>query len=259
MELNKVLSSEENCKELSSDPIFQIFQKYLVEEVKRHENESNQKFTLVLARILQINQIENSVLKLTDECIRNIAEYLFEQTNQEQYAKLLPNNEAAQSFLNQKHKDRKEQSEKAVLASNLGVKIGSNGELDFSKSIFNSPQEEELYLAAKNVLKNVLLLPNIALSTIINSKITELLDGRETSFFYASTIDLCIVDQETYKPTFYIELDSSWHDKPRQVEKDKLKDKIFEFAGFNLHRIRKKNNRPMKEVFELYLKKYYAS
>src|SRR5690606_3317397 len=104
-----------------------------------------------------------------------------------------------------------------ILAANLDVKIGATGNLDFSKSIFNSPQEKELFLAAKNTLSREILLPNISLSSIINSKVTELLDKRATTFFYQSTLDLCIVDEKTFRPVFFLELDSSWHDRPNQI------------------------------------------
>jgi very-short-patch-repair endonuclease len=58
-------------------------------------------------------------------------------------------------------------------------------------------------------------------------------------------------------PIFFIELDSSWHDEPKQVEKDRMKDEIFEKAGMALHRLRKKENKNMEEIFELYIKANY--
>ena len=78
------------------------------------------------------------------------------------------------------------------------------------------------------------------------------------SFFFKSTLDLCIVDSNTFKPKFFIELDSSWHDKPKQIENDRMKNEIFEKAGMELHRLRKKENKSMDEIFELYIKKNYV-
>lgn len=254
LELNKVLSDERNCSELASDQIFSIFEKNLVAEIKRYENEDSENLSTVLVRIFQLNQ-DLKILQLSKECINQVSEYLFQKHPSEKYAKVLTENKDAKEFLNNKAVERIKEIEKTILGANLNIKIGFTGKLDFSKSIFNSPQEEELFFAAKSILSQEILLPNISLSTIINSKITELLENRTKTFFYKSTLDLCIVDKKTFKPTFFLELDSSWHDKPKHIENDKMKDEIFEKAGLTLHRLRKKVNKPMKEIFELYLKK----
>lgn len=254
LKLNELLSDENNCKKLASDPIFSVFEMNLINEVRRYENDGDENLSTVLARIFQLSQNLN-ILKLSNSCVLELAEYLFEKYPSEQYAKVLTENIDAQNFLKRKSIERAEKIDKTILASKLNVKIGESGELDFSKSIFNSPQEEELYLASKRVLKNEIILPNIALSTIINSKIMELLEQRSKSFFLNSTLDLCIVDSQTFKPKFFIELDSSWHDKPKQIENDRMKNEIFEKAGMVLHRLRKKENKSMDEIFELYIKK----
>lgn len=256
LELNKLLSDKQNCLKLASDPIFSIFENNLVDEIKRFENENPENLSTVLARILQLNQ-DLKILNLTQNCIIQIAEYLFKKHPTEKYAKILKDSIDAKAFLENKSNERKEQVEKTVLGANLNIKVGAAGKLDFSKSIFNSPQEEELFFLAKSFLNQEIILPNISLSTIINSKITELLDRQATTFFYQSSIDLCIVDPISFKPIFFIELDSSWHDNPKQVEKDKMKDQIFEKAGLTLHRLRKKENKPMKEVLEIFMKKHY--
>jgi len=54
------------------------------------------------------------------------------------------------------------------------------------------------------------------------------------------------------------ELDSSWHDSVNQNNKDNMKNMIFKKAGLKLHRLRKLENKPMQEVFELFLKNYYS-
>jgi len=255
--LNELLSDENNCRELATDPIFSVFEMNLINEVKRYENDGDENLSIVLARIFQLNH-NLGILKLSKDCVLEIAEYLFQKHPSEQYAKILTENTQAQEFLKNKDSERTEKIEKTILASNLNVEIGSSGELDFSKSIFNSPQEKELYLASKRILKNEIILPNIALSSIINSKIIELLENKTKSFFFKSTLDLCIVDSNTFKPKFFIELDSSWHDKPKQIENDRMKNEIFEKAGMELHRLRKKENKSMDEIFELYIKKNYV-
>ncbi len=257
LKLNELLSDEKNCKELATDPIFSVFEKNLINEVKRYENDGDENLSTVLVRIFQLNQ-NLQILKLSEECVLELTEYLFQKHPSEQYAKILTENSQAQEFLKRKFSERTDKIEKTILASNLNVKVGASGELDFSKSIFNSPQEKELYLASKRILKNEIILPNIALSSIINSKVIELLEKQTKTFFFQSTLDLCIVDSQTFKPKFFIELDSSWHDKPKQIEKDRMKNEIFEKAGMKLHRLRKKENKSMDEIFEQYIKKNYV-
>ena len=256
--LNRLLSDEKNCRELASDPVFSIFEINLINEVKRYENEGDQNLTIVLARIFQLNK-NLGILKLSTNCIQELTEYLFQKHPTEQYAKILMENTEAQEFLKRKASERTEKIESTILASNLKVNIRKSGELDFSKSIFNSPQEKELYLAAKRVLKNEIILPNIALSSIIDSKILELLETKTKYFFLKSTLDLCIIDSLTFKPCFFIELDSSWHDTPKQIENDEMKNEIFKKAGMELHRLRKKENKGMEEIFELYIRKNYTN
>lgn len=254
LELNKLLSDENNCKELATDPVFSIFEANLINEIKRYENDGDVNLSTVLVRIFQLNQ-NSEILKLSKNCILELAEYLFNKHPSEQYAKFLTKNKKAQEFLKNKDIERTEKIEKVILASNLNVNIGKTGGLDFSKTIFNSPQEKELFLASKRILNNEIILPNIALSSIINSKIIKLLDNKTKIFFFKSTLDLCIVDSKNFKPKFFIELDSSWHDKPKQIENDRMKNEIFEKAGMELHRLRKKDNKSMDEIFELYIKK----
>ena len=257
LKLNEFLSDEQNCKELATDPIFSIFEINLIEEVKRYENEGDENLSIVLAKVFQLSQ-NSGILKLSKNCILELATYLFEKYPSEYYAKVLTENTEAKNFLNKKEHERTTKIEKTIFASNLNVKIGTSGELDFSKSIFNSPQEKELYFASKRVLTNEIILPNIALTTIINSKVKEFLIDKTKTFFLYSTLDLCIVDSETFKPKFFIELDSSWHDKPKQIENDIMKDEIFEKAGMKLHRLRKRENKSMEEIFELYIRKNYV-
>lgn len=256
LKLNQLLSSESNCKELATDPIFMVFEMNIINEIKRYENNGDENLSTVLVRIFQLNQ-NLKILKLSENCVLELAEYLFHKHPSEQYAKILTRNSHAQEFLKSKDYERTEKIENTILASNLDVKIGSSGELDFSKSIFNSPQEKELYLASKRILPNELILPNIALSSIINSSVIKLLANKTRSFFFQATLDLCIVDPQSFRPKFFIELDSSWHDNPKQIDNDRMKNEIFERAGMELHRLRKKENRSMDEIFEMYIKKNY--
>lgn len=259
MELNQILSNESNCFELSSHPTFAIFESVLISEVERYELEGEDELLFsVVARIFQISEKENAPLTPSKECVERLASYLFLRNKTKEYAIHLPDNPEAIKFLNDLNTLQNQHIENSTLSANLNIKVGEAGQLNFSKSIFNdSPQERELFLIAQKLLSESLLLPNAALSTIINPKITKLLTPKAANYFYKSTLDLCVVDAKTFIPKFFVELDSSWHDEAGQIEKDEMKDEIFKIAGFPLHRLRKRVNKSMEEEFELFIKNYF--
>ncbi len=260
IELTKILSNNKNARELAESPAFSIFESVFTGELKRHENETNEDLIVIASRIFQIHRHDNSAFTLSDNALKSIARYLFDKNPVEVYAKILVNDQDAKQFLEKQKISTQKKIDTARVAANLHVKVGEHGNLQFDKDIFNgSPQEKELYLAAKNILADSILLPNTALSTIIDSKVCSFLDTATTNFFYKSTLDLCIVNPTTFKPELFIELDSSWHDKPKNSENDRMKNEIFQRAGLKLHRLRKKENKEMIEIFELFIKEIYAS
>ena len=260
MELNRILSNNHNASEIANSATFMVFENSFSDELKRHETESNEDQLIIASRLFQIHRHDNSTFKFTENAILKLAKYLFEKSPNVTYAAYLKDEPEAIEFLERHKKEIQETIDKNRISANLNVKIGDKGQLRFDKEIFNdSPQERELFFAASKVCPNSILLPNTALSTIINSKVCQFLDKRTTDFFYKSTLDLCIVNSKSYMPEVFIELDSSWHDKPRQIENDKMKNEIFKKAGLTLERLRKIENKEMIEIFELYINKKYAS
>ena len=259
-ELTKILSNNKNARDLAGSPTFSVFEQVFIGELKRCENETNEDLIVVASRIFQIHRHDNSAFTLSENALKSIARYLFDKNPDKIYAEILVDDQDAKQFLEDLRVSIQKQIETARLSATLEVKVGERGQLQFDKDIFNgSPQEKELYLAAKNKLSDRILLPNTALSTIIDSKVCSFLDNTTANFFYKSTLDLCIVNPITYKPELFIELDSSWHDVPKSSENDKMKDEIFQRAGLKLHRIRKKKNKAMIEIFELFIKENYAN
>ncbi len=241
--LNEILSSPISCKELSDDPAFNIFEINLVSEIKKIKNEVEDDFhTIVLERIIQLSK-QTKQLNLSENCIEDIAEYLFERNPNENIAKLLPMNEIAINFLLAKRNEMDKVVNNTIISASLDIKIGKAGELVYSKKITNSPQEEELFRIANELLASKFVYPNVSLSIIIDDKIISELTKEQEHMYYTSSIDLCIVDPNTLMPEYYFELDSAWHDKPKQIEKDKMKDEIFQKAGLALIRVRKKENK----------------
>lgn len=250
--LNKLFSKERSVSSLAESPYFSIFERNLVDALKQSESKGAPSFLTFAAKIFNLHESVNSSFKLSQEVVQELALFLFERHPTEKYAQILKRNSSAQEYLLKRSLNHKSKIEQSLIGANLNVKIGSTGDATFSKSIFNSPQEKELYLAAIEVFPEAIMLPNVALSTIIDSKICKLLDSSSTNFFFKATLDLCIVCSSSYMPLYYVELDSSYHDNPRQIENDKRKDLIFEKSGLPLSRLRKRRNLNQTEVFKLF-------
>lgn len=259
IELNTVLSDDKSAEHLADSPTFSVFEKVFIEEIKRLEDETNEDLLIVAASIFQRHYYKNSSFRLSVDAEFRLAKYLFDKYPHEAYAEILIGDPSAEAYLERRNNERQNEIDNNVLSSNLNIRIGEHGELKFDRDIFKSPPEKELFLAAQKVLPGSILLPNTALSTVINSKVCQFLTNKTTDFFYKSTLDLCVVNPENYMPEIFIELDSSWHDRPGQIEKDKMKDEIFGKAGLRLDRLRKRQNKNMIEIFELFIKKEYAS
>jgi hypothetical protein len=250
---NSIISDDSNCQKLAESNIFQIFENNLISEIEKNQTHFDDISFIVVARIFQLNNYKLSSLNLSDNGLQMIAKYLFKNHPQIEYAKALPKDKEAIEFLKTHHEREVYKSNENKINTSLNIKEGQKSDGLLSRNIFKSPQEEELFFAAKKLLPNHILLPNTALSTIINDSIIQRLDKSDSNFFLKSTLDLCIVNPETFFPELFIELDSSWHDKPRIQDNDKKKDLIFKLAGLTLFRLRKKQNRTMIEEFELFI------
>jgi len=256
IELNKVLSDNKSAEHLSDSPTFSVFENVFIDEIKRHEDETNEDLFIVATSIFQRHYYKNSRFRLSEDAEVRLAKYLFDRQPHEIYAKILVDDPSAKAYLEKCNNKRQNEIDNIRLSSNLNIRVGEHGNLKFDKDIFNgSLQEKELFLAAQKVLPESILLPNTALSTVINSKVCKFLTSKTTDFFYKSTLDLCVVNPENYMPEIFIELDSSWHDRPDQIERDKMKDEIFQKAALKLDRLRKRQNKDMIEIFQLFIQK----
>lgn len=125
-------------------------------------------------------------------------------------------------------------------------------QIDFRKSLFNSRQEVEFFLALKRVFDSYQVYPNVGLSSIlIFDEIKDKLTSKEREFFFRTSVDFVVLEPfKNYFPIYFFEIDSIWHDSEEQIEKDKMKDKIFSISGQKLVRIRKINNSIGEKEFE---------
>ena len=129
---------------------------------------------------------------------------------------------------------------------------------DYTISLFKSKQEFEFFNAIRELYPNDFTYPNVAISCILDfNKIQDKLATNERDYFFKSIID-CVVylpTENNFKPIYFFELDSSYHDTIKQKEKDLIKDNFFSLAGKTLYRIRPKGKQTLcREDFKKLIK-----
>jgi hypothetical protein len=107
-------------------------------------------------------------------------------------------------------------------------------------SLFKSSQELNFYLAFRSVFPHLLACPNLPASTILRFDfIRDNLDSDAREYFFKAVFDCVAVDPaEDYRPNYFFELDSKYHDSAVAKRNDQLKDAICNAAGVKLTRIR---------------------
>lgn len=134
-------------------------------------------------------------------------------------------------------RERAEHSQDAAIALD---RIHAARGVDHSVPLFKSQQEEEFFLAARDVFATYLVYPNVALSTLFSFEaLREALTPDERQFFFRGVIDCVVFDQQDgYRPLYFFEIDSPLHDSEERRERDVYKDRIISLAGKQLYRIR---------------------
>jgi hypothetical protein len=114
---------------------------------------------------------------------------------------------------------------------------------DLTINLFKSNQEIELFTALSKVFDTYQIYPNVAISCLLYYEgLKTSLSNEERDFFFKGVVDFVVFDQaEGYKPVYFFELDSDFHDTEKQQTNDHLKNQIFAKAGVKLYRIRKLN------------------
>ena len=167
------------------------------------------------------------------------------------YAKMFPGNSICDEIIKSYNESiprviEHSQSPKIQITENQNI-----SDVDYTISLFRSKQEIDFYMAVRDFFQTYIIYPNVALSCVIDSKkIRSQTSKEEYNFFFKGIIDCVVFDQHNnYKPLWFFELDSSYHDAPEQKQKDEYKDNILSKAGHKLYRIRKIDNSQSKEEF----------
>lgn len=165
------------------------------------------------------------------------------------YATECPENEVCKEIIKEHEKQQEKivnhsQSNKISLKQNDGI-----SRVDHTTSLFKSKQEYIFYKAVREAFQSYMVFPNVGMNAVIDfDSIKEQLTNKERQYYFMGLLDCVVIDQENdYKPIKFIELDSPEHDKEKQIENDKMKDKIVGLAGYKLFRIRGDDNQAITE------------
>lgn len=113
------------------------------------------------------------------------------------------------------------------------------------RSLFRSGLEEAFFHAARAVFADALVYPNVALHAVLDyERLRPHLSAAERRYFFHALID-CVVfaPDDGYRPRFFFELDSPFHDADDRQARDRLKDRLLARAGHRLYRIRPEGRR----------------
>ena len=263
-ELMPILRDNKTFQALSEDPIFtNVFNTHFVDELINQDTSGDKENIAELGTILTFHKSESYNFRLSTRNHEKLIVLLVEKTQSYDFAKELPHHEICIPIIQEHDKKLAD----GIAATKVSHEIQSNFSVQeiekkktesYAISVFKSPQEQEFYEAARQVFSTSILLPNTALSTVINNGVLEQFNGRERGFFLSTTVDLVVIDSTDYKSTHFFELDSSYHDSPEQKARDELKNRLISEAGFELYRIRKKSGQADMENYITFLKEIKA-
>lgn len=108
------------------------------------------------------------------------------------------------------------------------------------RQLFKSPQEHNFYLALRHAFPQLMACPNLPASTILKfERIRACLDADTRDYFFKAVFACVIVDPAAdYRPLYFFELDTRFHDDLAAKRNDKLKNSICDAVGVKLTRIR---------------------
>lgn len=248
--LMEALKDNRVFEHLISDPIFvSLFQNHFIKELLSEQDYPLEDQHLYLAAIFNFHKVKSYRFELNDQDLQNILVRLYQITGHIEYAKEKPDLPEFKEAIVRYNKRQKEKNRQITISENLLIEeIESTARYE-NGSIFKSPQEKEFYLAARAVFPDQIVLPNVSLAMILSPGLLSNLENDEKWFFFTSSIDLVIVNTLSFKPIYFFELDSEFHDKPNQIKKDNLKNRLVSESGNKLYRIRKKHHRDQTQVY----------
>lgn len=227
---------------------------------QKNEKDKNENFELLLTNLFKLDKGGN--YPLSEERSEKILIELIEFYTRlgllhkaYDFAKLKPKNKVCAEVI-EFYKNSQNKILEHSQSNNIKVTINKNiADVNYTRSLFKSKQEIEFFKAVKEIYPMFTVYPNVALSCVIDLEIIknalinlESLEENNykgiTNYFYKGIIDCVVFDHDNnYKPIYFFELDSLYHNEEKQQKNDRYKDKIFSLAGQKLFRIEKSINK----------------
>ena len=119
-------------------------------------------------------------------------------------------------------------------------------------NLFKSKQERNFFRAVVSSFPNYHTYPNVAVSCLVDfESIRSKLTNNERNYFFTSIVDCVVFDiSDGYKPKYFFEVDSIYHDSDEQKKKDRRKDKFFSLCGETLFRVRSLSEETTEDDFK---------
>lgn len=255
-EIIKVFKDNKIFNNLLEDEIFKLifFQNFTNELFNKENLEISYH-----AFLYQCHNSKDYVFELNQNDSEKLLKFLIDKTKNYNYAKELPNYSTSTEIIKDYELNLKTQSEKAEKLAKKHrdfeiVEKYSNNTENLIKSIFNSPQEKEFYLACKSVFKNQLILPNVSLSNLFNQEVVRQKFPEYYNFYLKSSIDFVMVDEITFIPFLFFELDSkTYHSDETAKKRDEIKNLLVTELGNSLIRVTKKTGKEGINEYEKFL------
>lgn len=257
--LFNLLKNNDIFNELMNDSIFKQIFSTNFDDLFHSENDPE----IHIGILYSFHISPNYKFELSKVEEEKVIKFLIDTTSNVKYAKLLPDYEPSKKIIFQYQEElrKKVRSNQKELERQNELKVVEqfSNNTSIIKSIFNSPQEKEFYLACKQVFDKEIIIPNASLTTIFNSKVIKEKYPQYFNYFLSASVDFIIVNPDTFIPTLFFELDSkTFHSKSKSMENDRTKNYLFNEFGKSLIRIEKNNLNQGIEEFTLFLRKKKA-
>lgn len=212
------------------------------------------------AFLYQCHSSKNYKFSFEREDEEKVLKFLIDKTKDYNYALKLPSYQTSIEIIKKRDIHLSQQAEKSKNLAKKSkdlkiVELYSNNKEHLIKSIFNSPQEKEFYLACKDVFYSYIILPNVSLTTLFNQHVVRLKFPEYYSFYQKASIDFVIVDDETFIPVLFFELDSSsFHTDTNAKMRDEIKNTLLTELGSDMIRVTKRTGKESVNEYKNFLK-----
>ncbi len=256
-QLFSLLKNDRIFNNLTSDPVFKsVFGTYFIDELLT-SFPGDLKYPTFL---FHAHKSPDYKYVLQAEEFDKILQHLIIKTGEYKYAKELPDFELSKKIISDYNETITREAElgarNAEKRKDLDlVELYSQDKDLIKKSIFNSEQEKQFYLASLEVFPEYLVLPNVSLTTLFNSRFV--LDKYPNYFNYylKANVDFVIVEKQNFVPLYFFELDSAtFHGQEMDTMRDEIKNILITDFGGNLNRITRRLNSQGFNEFRDYLK-----